>query len=344
MSVLPLTPLPLALQIPLAAAVAVTVLVWAAEKLHQRRCRVVAHLASGPRGRLRRWVSLVPLVRALALGCLAWGLTTLLFCSGGSFAQHDESVPGQSGGRQVVFVADLSPSMMLTDAGPQGDQTRAQRLRDVVDMILSRLDGDLRFSVLAFYTEARPVVADARDPELVRNVFNGLPVWYVMKAGKTDLGAGVREALKFLADYPDDTATVFIGTDGDSLDLGPLPKRPGALREVYVLGVGDPQRGTFIDGHMSRQEVSALQKLAGRLRGQYLDVNEKHVSTLALGDLAMGVGTPRSGLNLTDLAIFILTLGALVQALLPVLLEYLGTDWKAIRARRPATVARMAKA
>jgi Ca-activated chloride channel homolog len=167
--------------------------------------------------------------------------------------------------------------------------------------------------------------------------------WYVMQAGKTDLGAAVRETLKFLADYPADCATVFICTDGDSLELGPLPKPPASLRDVYVLGVGDPQRGTFIDGHMSRQEVSTLQKLAGRLRGQYLDVNEKHVATLALGDLALGVGAPHSGLNLTDLAVFALALGALVQALLPVLLEYFGTDWRAVRPRRPAAVARMAK-
>ena len=249
MSVLPLTPLPLALQVPLAAALAVTVLTWVAEKLHQRRCRVVAHLASGPSGRLRRWVSVVPLVRALALGCLAWGLATLLFCSGGIFAQREAAAPGRSGGRQIVFVADLSPSMMLADAGPKGDQTRAQRLRDVVDAILSRLDGDLRFSVLAFYTTARPVVADARDPELVRNVFNGLPVWYVMKAGKTDLGAAVRETLKFLEDYPDDTATVFLGTDGDSVDLGPLPKPPGRTpRRVCVGGGGSAARDVSSTG------------------------------------------------------------------------------------------------
>lgn len=332
----PLSPIPLELQIPLGAAVAVGVLTWIGEKLHQRRCQNVLHLATGPVGRLRWWVRGVPLLRAISLAGITWGLVTLVLCTGGVFAERTDSDRDNDAARRIVFVADLSPSMALTDAGPKGDQSRAQRARDVVDAILSRLNGDLRFSVIAFYTEARPVITDARDPELVRNVFDGLPVWYVMKAGKTDLGAGVRETLKLLADFPERSATVFLCTDGDTPDLGVIPKPPGSLRDLYVLGVGDPQRGTFLDGHMSRQEVATLQKLAGRLRGQYLDVNEKHVSTLSLGDLVMSVGAKREGFRLTDWAIVVLAAAAAVQALLPVLLEYGGASWKPVR--RPEAV------
>ncbi len=327
---------PVEIQIPLAVALVVGVVTWTGEKWHQRRCRAVTHLAGGPTGHMRAWVQFVPTVRSLALCAIAWGLTTLLLSTGGIFADRAQPGEDQRDQRHLVFVADLSPSMMLADAGPKGDVTRAQRTRDVVEAILNRLEGDLRFSVVGFYTEARTVIADARDPNLVRNVFDGLPVWYVMKAGKTDLGSGVRETLKLLADYPDRSATVFICTDGDSVELGSLPRPPASLRDVYVLGVGDPRRGTFIDGHMSRQEVATLQKLAGRLGGQYLDVNEKHVSTLSLGNLALGVGVKRNRWNLTDLAVLVLAAGALVQALLPVLLEYWGSGWKTVRPRRPA--------
>ena len=50
-------PLFFQLQLPLALAAGVVLLVLLAERLHERRCRVVAHLATGPTGRPRRWVA-----------------------------------------------------------------------------------------------------------------------------------------------------------------------------------------------------------------------------------------------------------------------------------------------
>ena len=209
-----------------------------------------------------------------------------------------------------MFVADLSPSMLLQDAGPKREITRSQRAYEVVDGILRRLDGDVVYSVIVFYTDALPVVVDAKDAELVRNVFNGLPVWYVMKSGKTDLGTGVRRTLEHLADYPDDSTTVFLLTDGDAIELGVIPKPPASVRDVYVLGVGDPHQGTFIDDHMSRQDASLLGTLAGRLRGKYIDVNDKHVTTLALGQLARGSGATKTSYGLVDIAIFVFAAAA----------------------------------
>jgi Ca-activated chloride channel family protein len=205
----------------------------------------------------------------------------------------------------------------------------------VVDGILRRLDGDVVHSVIVFYTDAIPVVVDAKDPELVRNVFNGLPVWYVMKPGQTDLGSGVRKTLEHLVDYPEDSTTVFLLTDGDATELGVIPKPPASVRDVYVLGVGDSSQGTFIDGHMSRQDASVLGTLAGRLRGKYIDVNDKHVTTLALGGLARSGGT-KTSYSLVDVAIFVLAAAAAGQALIPVALEYFGSDWKTVRVSRPA--------
>jgi Ca-activated chloride channel homolog len=167
-------------------------------------------------------------------------------------------------------------------------------------------------------------------------VFNGLPIWFVMKPGQTDLGTGVRRTLEHLADYPAASTTVFLLTDGDATELGTIPKPPPSVRDVYILGVGDPNQGTFIDGHMSRQDASLLGTLAGRLRGKYVDVNEKHVTTLALGHLARGSGATKESYGLVDFAIFLFAAAALVQVLIPVALEYLGSDWKTVRVSRPA--------
>jgi Ca-activated chloride channel family protein len=268
--------------------------------------------------------------KAGALAGMAWALTTLFFASGGRFSTRETEEDRRSHSRHVVFVADLSPSMLLEDAGPDGDVTRLHRASQVVDGILRRLDGDLVFTVIGFYTESMPLILDTRDTELVRNIFDGLPVWYVMKPGKTDLGSGVRLTLEHLQDYPDDSTTVFLCTDGDTIELGGVAKPPPSVRETYVLGVGNPNQGTFIDDHMSRQDASLLRTLAGRLGGQYHDANEKHLSTMTLGTLATGVGASKSDYRLADIAIFVLAAAAVAHALIPVLLEYLGSDWKAV--------------
>jgi Ca-activated chloride channel homolog len=274
---------------------------------------------------------------AIALSAMAWSLTTLLFGSGGVFQTDEGTEDRRESKRHAVFVADLSPSMLLKDAGSKRELTRSQRAHEVVDGILRRLDGDVVYSVIVFYTDALPVVVDAKDAELVRNVFNGLPVWYIMKPGKTDLGSGVRKTLEHLAGYPLDSTTVFLLTDGDATELGTIPKPPNSVRDVYVLGVGDPNQGTFIDDHMSRQDASLLGTLAGRLRGKYIDVNEKHVTTLALGTLARGVGAAKTSYGLVDIAILVFAAAAIGHALIPVALEYFGSDWKAVRISRPIT-------
>jgi len=328
--------LPIEIQIPIAVGFGVLLLVLGAEKLHGRRCRAVARLATGPTGRPRRWVGAVPIIKAILLGNMAWAVVTLIYASGGVFSPRESAEDRREHGRHVVFVADLSPSMLLEDAGPDGDMTRAQRAHEVVDGILRRLESDVVYSVIGFYTDALKVVVDAQDAELVRNVFDGLPVWFVMNAGKTDLGTGVRKAMEHLGEYPKESTTVFICTDGDTIQLGTIPKPPASVRRVYVLGVGNPNQGTFIDDHMSRQDSSILSALAGRLRGEYIDVNEKHISTLALGTLAVGVGGAKSKYGLVDVAIFVFAAAAIAHALIPVLLEYLGSDWRAVRVDRSA--------
>ena len=136
---------------------------------------------------------------------------------------------------------------------------------------------------------------------------------------------------------------MFLLTDGDAIELGVIPKPPESVREVYVLGVGDPHQGTFIDDHMSRQDASLLGTLAGRLRGKYIDVNEKHVTTLALGNLATGSGATKTSYGLVDIAVFVFAAAAIAHVLVPVALEHFGSDWKTVRVSRPATKQRAAR-
>lgn len=325
--------MPAAPLIPLAAALAVLLLAAWAEAWHSRRIRLAERLAFGPAG-VRRWTLWAPWLRTSSLAGFTWGLSTLALMESG--APDPLRTPPDQHATRVVFLADLSPSMLLADAGPGGTQTRQDRTRDVVDGILQRISGDLRFCVIAFYTDALPVVTEAKDPELVRNVFHGLPLSYAMPAGKTDLGKAVNAALDLVAAFPPGSTRLLVLTDGDATALEPVRARPESVAEVLVLGTGHPEKGTYIDGHQSRQETATLQRLAGSLRGSYYNVNTKHLPTAALGDLVKPLPPLRKGWNLAQAAVFAMVLGASILALLPVTLEYCGSAWKLKNVDRPS--------
>jgi Ca-activated chloride channel homolog len=105
-----------------------------------------------------------------------------------------------------------------------------------------------------------------------------------------------------------------------------------------VLGVGDTERGTFIDGHQSRQDVTVLRSIAAALGAEYINVNDRHVPTAAMSGLILGSGSG-GGLNLKELAIWAMGLTAALLAFIPVAQQYAGTGWRlhlpsAVRGRR----------
>jgi Ca-activated chloride channel homolog len=320
--------------IPLLSTFIVLILASLAEWLHVRRIRAVGRLAFGPRGTPHRWANVVPFLRPLCLAAFAWGLATLLMLKiGAADGSADKDGENQSATR-LVFVADLSPSMYLKDGGPEGKQTRQERMREVVEGILQRVSGNLRFGVIGFYTESLPVVMEARDPELVRNVFNGLPLTYAMPLGQTDLGQAVNAAIKLVNDFPEGSTRLVLFTDGDSVSVVPIEPRPKAVKEVLILGLGNPHKGSYIDGHQSRQESDTLRKLASDLAGTYFDVNEKHLPTKALGDLVVTTPLARRTWSLAELAVLAMALGAVLYALIPVALQFFGSDWEVSRPER----------
>jgi len=312
--------------LPLLTALAVLLLTAFAEWLHVRRIQAVGRLAFGPAGRGRAWTALVPWLRPLAYAAFAWGLAVMVELH---FAEQDGAKPSAKEPTRLIFVADLSPSMKLKDAGADGKLTRQERIRESVEGVLMRVGGDLRYGVVGFYTDARAVVMEARDPELVRNVFNGLPVQLLMRGGKTDLGTAINHALKEVANLPNGSARLLIYSDGDTIPLQPIAARPPSVKQVLVLGVGNPHKGLFIDGHQSRQDPESLGAIARALGGTYHDINEKHLSTEALGDLVVKAPLPKTGLDLEQWALLAMLLGSLCLAFLPVALQYFGSDWQA---------------
>ncbi len=317
-----------------AAAVAAAAFLAAvvAERLHAARTARVARLAFGPAGRPAAWARVAPWLRVAAVPSLAWGAVILGF--------HDPVVasgpPRREGSRHLLIALDASPSMQLKDAGPGPEKvSRAVRAGQVAQAILDRMDAETtRVSLVAFYSKAIPVLQETYDKEVVRNVLDGLPMYVAFEPGSTDVQAGVSKALEMARPWPRQSTVLVVLSDGDtSAGKSPLAV-PDSVADVVVIGVGDPNRSTVINGHSSRQDSDSLRHLASRLKGLYHDGNLKHLPTSVLQGLS--VVTPQDGLGwgLRQVAMAAATAGASVLALLGPALILAGAPGAWRRGRR----------
>ena len=307
-----------------------------AEWWHSRRIRRVGRLAFGPLGQARVWTRCAPPARVLALTAMAWGLVTLFFIRPRT-ANYDQIPEG--GYRHLIIAWDVSPSMQLDDGGfdmgKQKKRTRAQRGAKVLLSLFERIALDqVRISIVAFFTGAKPVVVDTYDLNVVKNILDDLPLDRAFDPGKTSVISGIEESVKLAKGWEPDSTTLLVVSDGDTVPDTGLPDLPPSINKVLVAGVGDPRRGVFIDGHMSRQNSRVLRQLARRLGGEYVDVNDVQIPTSQLAELA-GVR------NLVDpgekgrreIALACVATGAGLLALLPAGLAFFGSPWQSERSR-----------
>ncbi len=317
----------------LVALAAVLLTVWA-ELRHERRCSAIGRLAFGPTGRPRRWTRVVPTLRVVAMGLTAWGLTTLALMepqllNESLTADSTESQSERAELQRVLLLLDVSPSMNISDSGLNKQQRRRDRVLDVIEGVISRIAlSRTRFSVVVFFTSARPIVVDASDVNVIRNVLDNLPLVWSFQPGETRLLEGIRVANELAESWPAKSATMMICTDGDTVDFSQIPKLPRSIRNVEILAVGDPLVGTLIGNHDSRQQAGVLRRLAAELHGSYHNVNTQHLPSAALTELAyMPPPPPQVGWQLKDLARCAVALGVALLALIPVALHCLGSVW-----------------
>jgi len=309
-------------------ALAAVFLMIVAERLHASRVRRVAPLAFGPGRRPALWARLAPAGRIVAAAALAWGLATLFLLPAKVHKLEGSIAEGEL--RDLLLVLDVSPSMRLDDAGPNAKQTRRRRAADLLKSFFERVPMELyRTSVVAVYNGAKPVVIRTTDPEVVRNILDDLPMQYAFQAGPTDLFSGLEEAIKMARPWRPKATTLMIVSDGDTIPPTGMPQLPAAIAHVLVVGIGDPQTGRFIDGHLSRQDVSTLRQLAVRLGGTYHNGNEKHLSTDLVREVTLGGGlNAMERLTRREYALMACGVGAMLLSALPVLLHLGGTSWR----------------
>jgi len=325
--------------LPLLAALAALVLTGLAEGLHQLRIRRLARLVFGPRERPAVWARGAGVMRTFAAAALAWGLVTLLLIEPKKHAGSDDVVLRDGDYKHVLLVLDVSPSMRLVDAGPEGTQSRMQRARDVMESFFKRVPLEqYRISVVAVYNGAKPVVIDTTDVEVVRNILGDLPMHFAFRSGKTQLFDGLEEAVRIARPWNPRSTTLIVVSDGDTVPAHGMPKLPASVSGVLVVGVGDPVTGKFIDGGQSRQDVSTLRQIATRLGGTFHNGNERHLGSSLIGDLTRSDGeSPLERLSRREYALLASAVGASLLAFLPLLLSVFGTRWRpGRRARVPS--------
>lgn len=313
--------------VELIVAITVLLLVGVAEAIHAARCRTIARLAFGPRQSPRPWATVAPWLRVAAATALAWGLTTLLLIPP---KIHRAVEVDESKMKHVVLVLDVSPSMRLDDAGPSNKQTRMHRAADIMESFFNRVPMEqYRVSVIAVYTGAKQVVVDTRDIEVVRNILSDLPLHHAFNSGETDLFSGLEEVGKVARDWKPGSTTVLIVSDGDTVPATGMPKMPASVANILVVGIGDPQKGKFINGRQSRQDTSTLRQIAVRLGGIYHNGNQKQISSETLNLLTKATNTdPLAKFSRREYALIACGLGGVINAFLPLMLHYFGTGWK----------------
>jgi Ca-activated chloride channel family protein len=313
--------------LPEFVAAAFVIVTLGAETLHLFRVQKLALLVFGPSGRPAFWARLAPALRVLAVGVLAWGLTTLLVVPPKTHNSQQVETAKQ---RHVVILLDVSPSMRLRDAGPESEQSRMQRARVVLESFFDRVPiRQYRLSVIAFYNDAIPVVIDTNDLEVVRNTLNDLPMHYAFKGKDTNLFKGLEKVAEISRSWQPKSTVLMVVSDGDTVPATGMPKLPASIYDMLVVGVGDPVTGTFIAGKNSRQDVSTLRQVAARLGGEFHNGNVQHISSSVIAKITADLDKTRwQDLERREYALLAIGIGAGVLALLPLLLNYFGTRWR----------------
>jgi Ca-activated chloride channel homolog len=309
------------------AAIAVFMLVAIAELVHWGRVKRLAGLSFGPSQRARTWTKIAPLSRVIASGMLAWGLVSLLLLDP---KVHNTGQIEDEKRKHLVLVVDVSPSMYLDDAGPEKENERRQRVASLLQSMFSRIPiRQYKVSVIAVYTEARPVVEDSDDIEVIRHVVETIPMHQAFVAGKTDLFKGLALAANMSKNWNPKSTIVVLMTDGDSVPPKGMPRMPPSVSKILVVGVGDERTGRFIDGHQSRQDVNTLRLVANRLGGIYHNGNQKHISSQTIAELMQFTDSEEDEKwSRREYALMFTLIGSTVLAFMPLMLDFLGTGWK----------------
>ena len=314
--------------LPEIIAISVVLIAIIGELFHQRRMHKIKRLAFGPQARPASWSYAASIVRVLALGIACWGFASLWLVVEAEV--HNKQKIEENEYKHLVLVVDVSPSMHLKDAGPNGEKTRRQRASDVLESLFNRIPmRQFKISFIAVYTDAKMLLEDSQDHEVVRHIMEKMPMWHAYKPGKTKLMSGINESAKVAKPWNPKSTYILMLTDGDTVPTTGMPTLPASVAEFIVVGVGNSSTGSFIDGHQSLQDINTVRHVANRLRGVNHNGNKKHLTSQIVGKFVRQQDEEAKLVwKRREWAMMAAVAGSALFSLIPVLLHYFGTSYQ----------------
>jgi Ca-activated chloride channel family protein len=272
---------------------------WALDAFAGPLARRLVHAESDGQRRLR-WALRITALALLSIAAAGprWG---------------EEVVKMTAQGADVVLVFDTSQSMDARDVPPSRlDEARREALA-----ILDERPSD-RIAVVAFAGDAAVLSPLTLDHSAVRLLIETLSSSTMSTPG-SDVGRGLRTALRLLPEGEPGEQAVVLFTDGEDLEGG-LGAATGIAQgrgvRVFAVGVGTPggqtiplldasgrQIGTKVDEEgkvvVSRLDARALRDVATKTRGRYFTADHPggEIGALrgALGAIGRGAREGRLG-------------------------------------------------
>ncbi len=203
---------------------------------------LLGHLASGL-SRSRRWFKAVLLLTA--------GAAIVLGLTDPRYGEYFEELPRR--GMDVVFVLDVSRSMLARDIAPTRLERAKQYIRDVLEVMGSDRVGLVTFAGTAAVRCPLTVNYSAMRMSLDEVTTSGVP------RGGSLLGDAIRAAADAFVDNVRDYKAIIVLSDGEDQDSYPVEAARKVFEErgarVYTVAIGDPDQGARIPIDQGDQTV-----------------------------------------------------------------------------------------
>ncbi len=175
-------------------------------------------------------------------------------------------------GIEVVFLLDISRSMLAQDISPNRLDRAKQQITDMLDV----MEGD-RAGLVVFAGRAKqqiPLTSNHHDFKLMLEEVGP----HCLERGGSRLGDAIRVARSCFLEESDDHKAIVIITDGEDHESGPVEEASDAYASqgirTFTVGLGSMKKGARIPVRMASQNHSYLQhegqEVWSRMNGEVL--------------------------------------------------------------------------
>ncbi len=252
---------------------ALLLLIWAAARIRAKRVR----LCLGERGMSAKGCSTLSVSKRILRNTLLIAAFAFLLLAAARPHWGKKLLPISSRGRDVIFVVDVSKSMLSRDIKP----SRLDHAKWILRKIIEESPGD-RFGVLAFAGAAFMECPLTPDRTSLFSIIDALDTESI-PVGGTNIENALEKAYEAFEGAEGAHRGIVLLTDGDQLE-GDAAKAAKSLKEksvsLVIVGIGDPSSPGLVVITGKDGQESFLRDGEGKLVKSPL--NEKSLRDLAV--------------------------------------------------------------